>query len=1373
MATDNISIESGRFAVEQEGERSKKREVVEVQMGFVYPIKEKSFSSIENLSVFANPEEFDEYGNPEETTPNYVVNLKKFGEKFLDKPDNNYSESTRKALKQNYELEKVPIEYSGNEDIVTSLKKFKEKSKLTVIGIENASAGIPKKLFDVTIKGRKVGKDIPSTVKLVGTKVTEMVQDAEFSFSENIKVQIGPLGVELPYIENKLGSIKQMGFSLYQRYLDFIHKGKKVRPSSKLKEIKQSRKIEGVEYSLYDRIKFLRSNYGYYSGIVVNSDYENIKIYNYDDNNMIIFRKSTITVFEVLDDGDYYEKELDVNKTKDLYSITSVRVIENSNKDMVTISENVNYKVGDNVYLEYGITEELEGTIIQVGDNALQVGTKRGLFLVYDNDIVSKVSKPNKKTKSDTTLTVPQFLNNNIKNDPYKINKLIRKYVIDDLTKVLLKLYGIDIKKAKKESKSSKKDIYIPVDWKEFYNTHFEKWLMSNVNKKELINDEEKKELYRLAKEKAGGNLLEDIEILEKAIRDGKMYSTLRNIVLDEIKVLKTNQQTISKELNILSEKYKINAENLKYGFKIYKDKLQKDICENVSGLQKYAEKKFIEEREEMKNDLATDPDLKKAIEDLNFFESITDQQIKLKKLYEETKNEIKDFQHKTREISFEEMSKIASEPKYPFIATYKLVQIQIQKRKEAIEKFRRIKKNINGNNKLIRDYIKEYDVEVSENDNHETIWYKIFQKIKGKIATIKRNTAKRYEIKNPKNIFLSCQKEIDKNKEFKQIFVDEKLFDKLISDNKIINNRLRILNGHLSSGTIPKENMVEVKNELVKAKKRFENFNINKLIKGIVDKYNPFTIADYYLTDEKFINGLITKMKKKSKTPYEKELLKYLINVEKKDIDINTFNMKKFIDEENFYNKINFGMETFLNMYSYPISELTEFSENSREVGTREKTSTIEGGEGGVKPGLLNMMKESYLSTDMENIVFTVLKNRYERGERMLAGQEFFDLIYNIFHGNHTDIPEDWVERGAGITAQNLTVQNFYSRGEKIFLSEARKNTIKIIKEFTVSYVQRMNYTPVKEIYEKMLKDEMNKRLKKDLVTKRQIFEEKEMENVQKEYLFRTYTQLFARGFFVGEGDSPTNMARLYMRTLKNQGRNYKKIISDMQKDRFEKPLTEEQFDDQTFEKDVKNTIIKNVIAYENDIFEKSKIYSEYLSNIIMFMSASDINDVNIGVYAKMFQSKLLSGMYTIQGCVNASLAHYLPELVLNKNITNEVIDAVYYHISKLVTEAGKMMLYIINPSLRRVSEFDQEFITISDIISQNKIDINSVCENDSTDIQLKDLIICKDSGKFYCFDKKQILDMTEKTSEPINPYTGKKLNKDMVEKLMKRYKQ
>ena len=225
-------------------------------------------------------------------------------------------------------------------------------------------------------------------------------------------------------------------------------------------------------------------------------------------------------------------------------------------------------------------------------------------------------------------------------------------------------------------------------------------------------------------------------------------------------------------------------------------------------------------------------------------------------------------------------------------------------------------------------------------------------------------------------------------------------------------------------------------------------------------------------------------------------------------------------------------------------------------------------------------------------------------------------------------------------------------------------------------------------------------------------------------------------------------------------------------------------------FQEEQEEQIEDQVNSLEKKLYDKTKIFNrpplikDYLASgllITMMLNSQD----GIGRNAKMFQAKVKSGMYLIENLDSADFSYFLPELMMSEEIQttelfgereenlNMVFHRIFDHLSSLVFDYGYRLIYILNPT-QRIETYPTSNVPLM-LDRYFLSDVRKGCANDASEIELGQLIVCRqkdESGfdEFYCFSRDQIIKMIA-DNNLINPHTKKPFNRDLINKMRKRY--
>lgn len=202
------------------------------------------------------------------------------------------------------------------------------------------------------------------------------------------------------------------------------------------------------------------------------------------------------------------------------------------------------------------------------------------------------------------------------------------------------------------------------------------------------------------------------------------------------------------------------------------------------------------------------------------------------------------------------------------------------------------------------------------------------------------------------------------------------------------------------------------------------------------------------------------------------------------------------------------------------------------------------------------------------------------------------------------------------------------------------------------------------------------------------------------------------------------------------------------------------------------------------------------YLSAVLMpyiFM------DGPLASYAKFFKAKLANGDFEFDALTGANLAHYLPELGMNQDLTgeqwDEAFDILGVILKNQVDSLIDVYITISNPFSRKDYSSTRSSSGLAKSLSRLLKDPNNVCAQDTgtgfrpvvrdgkyvyvpgtRDISMErippgEMTICYSKGKFTCHEIKSVLRAISQDTIPINPYTSEPYPPEFIAKMKLRY--
>ncbi len=279
-----------------------------------------------------------------------------------------------------------------------------------------------------------------------------------------------------------------------------------------------------------------------------------------------------------------------------------------------------------------------------------------------------------------------------------------------------------------------------------------------------------------------------------------------------------------------------------------------------------------------------------------------------------------------------------------------------------------------------------------------------------------------------------------------------------------------------------------------------------------------------------------------------------------------------------------------------------------------------------------------------------------------------------------------------------------------------------------------------------------------------------------------------------------PTNDDRLlfdgtYRQIIENDHKNYSKMYEiEWEKAKAYK----EKYEKEDVEKKKREELRSHV-----EILERS-FYSDKDITVLMYLKramlpAIFLSDRGVGKYAKFFHAKIASVKFYISALDSATLAHYLPEVFMNKEVmdddkqfsiviedlSGELYDQIMLVLNSYIwskNPAGKKPFHpLISRYLSRKWEaalsgkgyiVDPRKVCQEDTGMQVLRDREGKVVHEIGEIPLADLIICYDEKKntFSCHSTDDVRRIVS-GDKTINPATGEPFPGEFVKKMRGRY--
>ena len=229
-----------------------------------------------------------------------------------------------------------------------------------------------------------------------------------------------------------------------------------------------------------------------------------------------------------------------------------------------------------------------------------------------------------------------------------------------------------------------------------------------------------------------------------------------------------------------------------------------------------------------------------------------------------------------------------------------------------------------------------------------------------------------------------------------------------------------------------------------------------------------------------------------------------------------------------------------------------------------------------------------------------------------------------------------------------------------------------------------------------------------------------------------------------------------------------------------------------------------EDVKKYEESLYAQYKNSNyEYLNagiKLIMFLST----DNEVGRGAHIFREKVKSGMYEVPALINVDLDHYIPELTMNKYLTDDnMFKALKYLYGTKNIMINNVLETILQEDIIRkyTNPLSVEYIMRDDdYVEQNMaegratygadfsqrshinvkfsnflISPTLLSEPIALDISNSQLIVCRYDKKIKCYSKDQLVALIAisrlKGDKPQDPYGDGDLSQDLISQIEKKY--
>lgn len=166
-----------------------------------------------------------------------------------------------------------------------------------------------------------------------------------------------------------------------------------------------------------------------------------------------------------------------------------------------------------------------------------------------------------------------------------------------------------------------------------------------------------------------------------------------------------------------------------------------------------------------------------------------------------------------------------------------------------------------------------------------------------------------------------------------------------------------------------------------------------------------------------------------------------------------------------------------------------------------------------------------------------------------------------------------------------------------------------------------------------------------------------------------------------------------------------------------------------------------------------------------------------HVGQFADTFRSKMLQSTYTPERFFELDISDMLPEVFLNPKASTKEKLEIYRGLNQQIIDRTSDLVedfnFVLDPTATRATRAKTiQPAYLDKKISQQKVDIKDLCENPYWKMKKVNMIICKESGKFYCLDIETLLVDIAKTDTAVNYFTESPLDPEIVDNLKNRYR-
>ena len=1170
------------------------------------------------------------------------------------------------AIKVTIPNDMFASEDSGHEDIVYQLNikliGEEEEVKMRVIGFEEQEeeTRLLSHLERMNAGRKQKGlplHSLPSAFRLKEKFVYAKVKDAEFAYTDVVKMQVGPLNILVPYVEHDKGHTEILGFT-DPTILAAIHRRKVMlhKYHQSRKTIKKKAITFDDRFRIADWVSFPYISPSTSTGLLADSTKDGVTLIK-DGGQIEIITYSEIYLYVI--DSILFNNDLKDSSKKYFENIVSKSIDWGSKAD--EDSEGNDIEIGDMVIVRSETKREIQGAILAMNKDGLQVGSKSGVyFVLYDTEDLHIAKKPSRVPLEKNTVTISNILKG-------EISKISRKKFKELLTKTMYNFFALDSKAIIPPAIAV--NTVIPfrlIRWGSFVDTRYER-----VRTEELIAEFDRTfEEDRLKHDldiSFGMNIYEELVLLRAKKASGIDTTDINKILID----LVAQRNALNLQQKDLEQKYDDND---------IKD-LKHEIREITSGNEDMTQEETV--------------DVVDLQQRLFAATGIKHQCGLLERDIKRIDKEIYDLDEKIpKRIQKDWDSWI---DRRLFELTTQLRELQV--------------------NTLVRNILNMYNVVVDRTF----------------VATLANNT--QVEI-----IGLYEQLSQNINKTPFEILIFTMLEDNTYHRPLRNVDKIKPTEEQLVEMVPPPGDLAGL--ATIAVEYLAIEYPVLSTERDLLGEKDGMIGEDI----EVFTNpGLLSKLQNKNyRNDYEDELLKSLQRREIEQIqglggqEFRQFLFNWSVNRHDLIDDImiDIGLESLRAnlvrdlMKSEPDEQFIPKLTNSLNRWLKlvaiqyESRYTIEEMRDSAYSAVYESEKRNYIERELSSALLKAVNRQTqkrngihvseiydEEDERILntkAGKEYSDGLkqYMIEHGDK--LKEEWID----YALESMIKYGCVDINEGMTFAEWRKEMLEGLVEKRVS--DKL----------KVLKKAGKRRISEASAEQKRDIEEKISELLKE-----------ARERLIEEN----------LGDLDEIIRGLDKITC--QTDNISRNSVPES-DNNKVKKDVLNVEIDR---YEEALFAKSKTFEQYMTTGMLLTMMSSRSDP-IGFHALFFQAKMGNGMFTLLGTLDANLAHYLPELMMNNELRekdklfgNEFdysLGLVFSHLSTLVLGMAEFQRAMSNVS-RRIPTQPQAWINLDKgLIAPYIIDPRDMCVNDAKDIDLGDLVVCLKDGEFVCSDRTELIE-------------------------------